>query len=204
MSTSKALNGFRPSRIRGSGANSTGYSEYKISSAYATNIFTGDLVRNVGGTVERIVSTTDMVLGVFQGCRYVANGEPKFSKYWPASTSVTEAYAFVTDDPSTTYIVQADASVTAADLNSFNFDVTIGSGSTVTGLSGFGVKATSRTAGVAPVRAISVYNVPGNNIDVSAERAFPVLEVRITQTPDRFISVLASTGALLNSTSTTY
>ena len=43
MSTSKALDGFRPSRVRGSGANSTGNSEYPIASGYASNIFSGDI-----------------------------------------------------------------------------------------------------------------------------------------------------------------
>jgi hypothetical protein len=204
MSTSKALNGFRPSRIRGSGANSTGQSEYPIASAYDTNIFTGDLVRVVDGNIQRIVSTTDMITGVFLGCSYVADGEPKFSKYWPANTSATKAVAYVADDPSATFIVQADASVTAGDINSQNFDVTLGSGSTVTGNSGFGIKASTRTTGLAPVRPISVWAVPGNDIAVGAERAYPVLEVRITQNPDQFITVVASTGALVAPTSTTY
>ena len=205
MSTSKALSGFRPSRIRGSGANSTGYNEYKISTGYATNIFTGDLVEFVNGDINVITTAANFPVGVFVGCRYVANGEPKFSKYWPASTSVTEAFAFVVDDPSATYIVQADASVSAGDLNSQNFDVTLGAGSTVTGKSGFGIKAASRTTGLATVRPIANWDVPGNDITVSAERAFPYIEVRINQHPDRFISVVASTGTLpVAGSATTY
>ena len=54
------------------------------------------------------------------GCRYVADGEQKFSKYWPSNTSATDAYAMIADDSRTVFEVQADASVTAGDLSWFS------------------------------------------------------------------------------------
>ena len=192
MSTSKALDGFRPSRIRGSGSNSTGNSEYRIASGYNANIFTGDIVKNVDGYINVITNTTDIAAGVFVGCNYTANGEPKWSKYWPSGTSASDIKALVVDGPSPTFIIQADASCTVGDINSYNFDVTLGAGSTVTGKSGFGLKASTRTTGSAMVRPIGVWDVPGNDIDVGAERAFPVLEVRLVQTQDAYVSTAVS------------
>jgi hypothetical protein len=189
MSTTKALSGFRPSRIRGSGVNSTGVSEYRIASGTTGNIFTGDLVKNVAGNIEVITSIDNRTVGVFMGCNYVQDGEPKWSSYWPSATSATDARAMVMDDPQATFTVQADASVTVGDINSKNFDVTLGSGSTYTGRSGFGIKAASRTGASAMARVISVLQEPGNNIDTATERAFPKLEVRLVQSVDAYVTV---------------
>jgi len=192
MTTTKALDGLRPSRKRGAAANSTGGNEYPIASGYASNIFTGDVVVNAAGYVNVLTTTTEKAMGVFVGCRYVANGEPKWSAYWPSGTSATDAYAMVIDDPAATFIVQADASVSIGDINSQNFNVTLGAGSTVTGRSGFGINAGTRTTGVGMLRPIAVLAEPGNDIDVAAERAYPKLEVRIVKHVDAYISADAS------------
>jgi hypothetical protein len=192
MTTTKALDGLRPSRIRGGSPNSSGMNEYRVSSGYAANIFTGDIVVNADGYVNVLTTTTQKALGVFMGCNYVANGEPKWSAYWPSGTSVTEAVAYVMDNPSATFVIQADASVSIGDINSQNFNVTLGSGSTVTGRSGFGINVSSRTTGSAMLRPIAVVNEPGNDIDVPAERAFPKLEVRIVKHVDAYISADSS------------
>jgi len=52
MALSKALDGFRPSRQKGSATNSSGVSEYSIASGYAANIFNGDVVTINVGKVE--------------------------------------------------------------------------------------------------------------------------------------------------------
>jgi hypothetical protein len=196
MSATKALFGFKPSRIRGSGPNSTGATEYRVSTGYASNIFYGDLVRNVNGYVQVISSLTDMTAGVFVGVRYVADGKPFWSKYWPANTSVSEAWAQVIDDPVATFIVQADASVSVGDLNSQNFDVTLGAGSTFTGNSGFGVKAASRKTTPGMVRPLDAYNVPGNSVNIPATMAYPILEVRLIQDGSSTYSIVTSVSAL--------
>ena len=199
MSTTKALNGFHPSRIRGGQYNTGGYNEYRVSTGYAANIFSGDLVKNVDGYINVISSITDIVNGVFVGCRYVADGKPIWSKYWPSGTSATDAFAFVVDDPNATFIVQADASVSVGDLNSQNFDVTLGAGSTLTGNSGFGVKAASRKTIAGMVRPLGAYATPGNSVDVSATMAFPVLEVRLVQGAEGYMDVVASVSAIISS-----
>tara|TARA_R100000900_G_scaffold69694_2_gene55402 strand:- start:1676 stop:2257 length:582 start_codon:yes stop_codon:yes gene_type:complete len=191
MSTTKNLRGFLPSRKRGSGSNSTGFDELPIASGDARNIFTGDLVKTSLGNVEPVSADADFAVGVFMGCHYVENGEPKFKKSWPANTSATDIKAFVNTDPKSTYFIQADASCTTGDINALNFGLTLGTGSTFTGQSGFGVKAATRNTTILPVRPIGTLDEPGNDITVATERAFPVLEVRIVKHVDAKLSAPA-------------
>jgi hypothetical protein len=187
MALSKALNGFVPSRRRGSGANSTGTSRYRIANATGSNIFYGDLVKLDGGYAEVIVTTTNYAAGAFQGCEYIdpVTKQPTFSNYFPSgvSSAVGDVTAFVVDDPAATYIVQADASVSVGDIN-LNFDVTLGAGSSFTGVSGFGIKASSRVETTAMVRVLDIYGEPGN----SFSDANPKVEVRIVQHVDADVS----------------
>lgn len=192
MALSKALDGFRPSRKKGSGCNSTGMSEYTIASAYASNIFTGDLVTMNAGNLEVVTTVgvgNDIPIGVFAGCSYTVDGEPKFSKYWPASTSASEIVALVYDDPDTTFIVQADASVTAGDVYSTTFTVTLGAGSTYTGKSGHGLKAAGR-GDDGQLTVIGAWKEPSNALG----DANPRVEVVLKQHVDAFTTVGVSAG----------
>ena len=180
MSDTLSLNGLTPARRWGSASNSTGTNMYDIQSGNATAMFTGDLVYSNSGTLK-LVSAGDgtyLPIGVFQGCEYTApNGTPTWSPYWPAAqatlTSAT-AIGYVVDDPYATFFVQADAAVSADELNTFNYEVTVGvSGSTITGRSNSGLDAASKTAGIAAMlRPIAYEQVPGN----SQSSAYPRLE----------------------------
>ena len=187
MALTKALNGFVPSRRRGSGVNSTGTSRYRVANAFGSNIFYGDLVKLDGGYIEVITTTTNYAAGVFQGCEYIdpVSKQPVFSNYYPSgvSSAVGNVTAFVVDDPAATYIVQADASVSVGDVN-LNFDVTLGAGSTVTGISGFGIDASTRKETTAMVRVLDVWGEPGN----AFSDANPKVEVRIVQHVDADVS----------------
>mgnify|MGYP003624659122 FL=1 len=188
MTTTKALDGLRPSRRRGGAPNGSGMNEYPIASGTTPALYNGDIVCQSGGYVVALVTITQKAIGVFTGCRYVENGEPKWSNFWTAALSATDAKAMVVDDPQATFEIQADSSVSIGDINGgFNFNVTLGSGSTVTGRSGYGLKAATRTTASAMIRPISVIDIPGNNIDVAAERAFPKLEVRLVRHYDAYV-----------------
>lgn len=193
MTTSKALNGFRPLRMRGSGAYSGGMSEYRIASATNVNIFTGDLVCTSLGFIRPHAAVTEKITGVFMGCNYEQDGEPKWSRHWPSGTSASNIRAMVVDDPRATFAVQADASVSLGDLYDINFDVTLGAGSTTTGKSGFGLEATTRATTQKALRIVGLIDAPGNDIDVAAERAFLQVEVRINEHIDAYISAGTST-----------
>src|SRR3989304_2595070 len=86
MANRDAPLGFQPYRhlgggvIRASGA-------YKIASAYAVSIYRGDAVVLTSGTLAIGAQDSATFVGVFAGCQYrTADGETKFSPYWPAST----------------------------------------------------------------------------------------------------------------------
>ena len=198
MTSTKALNGFRPSCKRGSNPNNQGTNEYPIASGYAANIFTGDLVRINAGNVQAITTVTEIAQGVFMGCQYVANGEQKWSKYWPSGTSATNAKAMIADDSRAVFEVQADASVTAGDLHgSLNFAVTLGSGSTFTGISGHGIAAATRTTGIAMCRPLDSVDEPGNDVANAAENAYLKLNVQLIQHTDNFLTAAVTAPATI-------
>ena len=184
MSSSKALNGFVPMRMAGSGYNTTGMTKYDIANNTASNIFFGDVVKTASGFLTPIATTTDYAVGVFMGCEYIdpTTKQLTFSRHFPANTSsaIGNPVGFVADDPYASFMIQADASVTAGDINSQNFEVTLGAGSTVTGNSGFGIKAASRATATKAVRPIAMVHEPGNAL-TGADGAFPKLEVKIVQ-----------------------
>ena len=170
----KALTGLHPARVYGSGANSTGIKKLPIASGDARDMFTGDLVK--------------------VSLYYEADGVPTWKKYWPANTSASNIEAMVMVDPDMTYYIGADASCTAGDIY-LNFDLTLGSGNTATGISGFGLKAATRVATTAQVKAVGVKDIPGNDIDVATERAFPIMAVKILRSEMDQFAVNASVVA---------
>ena len=191
MSSTKALNGFHPSRKRGSGANSTGSSRYQVAQGTNLAMYSGDLVKlNSAGYVTPITTTTDYALGVLEGIRYVdkTSKQPIWSRYIQSSVSSDDGitYALVNDDAQTTYVVQADASLSIGDLIN-NFNVTLGAGSTVTGQSGFGLIASSAATTTAMIRPVALYKVPDN----AWGDAYTKVECRIQRHIDAHQSVVA-------------
>ena len=182
MTTTKALNGLTPSRRYAGGANTTQTRNYRIASGTASNIFTGDLVHIRLGNIDVVSANTgdvDAPIGVFMGCYYEEDGEPKWRDFWPTGTSASNAYAIVCDDPQATFEIQADASCTVGDIMELNFPVTRGAGSTFTGRSGFGLKVAGTSGVAGMVRIIDFVDAPGNDIDNTSERAFPICEVQL-------------------------
>ena len=183
MTTTKALNGLTPSRRYSAGANTVQTRNYRIASGTASNMFTGDVVMVKEGNTTPVTVGNGNVnppIGVFMGCFFEENGEPKFRQFWPANTSASNAYAIVCDDPQATFEVQCDASSSVGDIMEHNFEATLGAGSTFTGRSGVGLDISTRTSGVGGMfRIIDFVDAPGNNIDNASERAFPIAEVQL-------------------------
>ena len=151
--------------------------QYRIASAYNTNIFYGDVVKLVtGGTVERDTADAAMTpIGVFMGCTFTDPGtsQPPFKQYWPASTVASDARAYVVDATdvlfkvavissaaSTTPIVIADLAITDIGANVQMVDNT---GSTVTGNSKIAVDDTSATTNTFPLRVVDVVTETKNS-----------------------------------------
>ena len=183
MTTTKALNGLTPSRRYSAGANTVQTRNYRIASGTASNMFTGDVVMVKEGNTTPVTVGNGNVnppIGVFMGCFFEENGEPKFRQFWPANTSASNDYAIVCDDPQATFEVQCDASSSVGDIMEHNFEATLGAGSTFTGRSGVGLDISTRTSGVGGMfRIIDFVDTPGNDIDNGAEAAFPIAEVQL-------------------------
>ena len=183
MTTTKALNGLTPSRRYSAGANTVQTRNYRIASGTASNMFTGDVVMVKEGNTTPVTVGNGNVnppIGVFMGCFFEENGEPKFRQFWPANTSASNAYAIVCDDPQATFEVQCDASSSVGDIMEHNFEATLGAGSTFTGRAGVGLDISTRTSGVGGMfRIIDFVDTPGNDIDNGAEAAFPIAEVQL-------------------------
>ena len=185
------LGGFRPARNYGSTSNSTGQKIMPIASGDARSIFKGDLVKVSLGNIDPVSAAADYAVGVFQGVYYESDGVPTWKQYWPANTSATNIQANVIADPDMTYNIMADASCSSGDIY-LNFELTLGAGNTATGISGFGLKASTRTAATAPVKAVGVEDIPGNDIDVATERAFPIMAVKILRNEVAMYDVASS------------
>lgn len=155
--------GFRP--IRHMSGREIVQNEYTIASAYSSNICTGDPVEMTGTGRNIQLSAANNVdsIGVFVGCQYVnSQGEQKFSKFWPASTTATEIKAFVIDDPDVIFEIQM-STVALADIGQLaNWHA--GTANTTTGVSGAYVDATTMAASDASVRILRLVDRPTNAI----------------------------------------
>jgi hypothetical protein len=168
MANQDAAFGLRLSRS-GNGSDLIGMqNKYRIAANYGTSIFQGDIVKVVtGGGIERIpAGNTDLVLGVFNGCRDTdpTTGKETFSNFYPASTNAADIEASVIDAPHAVYEIQADAAFPVADLFG-NFDIVDATaGSTVSGTSRTEIDVTTgaTTAGL-PLKAIDISTDPENS-----------------------------------------
>lgn len=177
-----ARNGFTPARKIGSNYNSGGLTQYTVANNYATAIFKGDPVELSAGTVG--VADAQNAIGVARGFAYVdATGKPVFSDYLPAGTSSagplfgeTSPVVLVEDDPKSTFIIPSDATVSAGDVG-LNFNVSIGTGNTQTGISNARLHVSSRSAASTDrlVKVVGLYKVPGNSYGAASNT---LLEVR--------------------------
>ena len=115
---------------------------YKITSAYAANIFSGDAVVATSGYLAVATASSAGLLGIFAGCQYRASdGSIVYSPYWPTTTATLgseDAVGFVYDDPNIIYRAQTsdDVAFVLATHNMTLCDlVSTHTGSTVTGQS---------------------------------------------------------------------
>jgi hypothetical protein len=156
-----------------------------IASNYNTAIYYGDIVALVaGGTIAKSGVTDDSTTtaanytyGVFMGCQYV-NGQSQTvqAQYYPG-TSVTNAIAYVVDDPMAAFkvaVVYANSVVTSVNRSIVGANMAIdqGTGSSTTGDSGAGVLVATNAAGNAatlPVRVVSVVPETATNTTAFTE-----------------------------------
>jgi hypothetical protein len=146
----------------------------------------GSPVKLSGGVVTSAGAGGDgPLLGVANGFAWVdAISGPQLRNSIPADVSSAGLFdgsdrptAYVIDNPFATFLIQANASVTAGDLG-LNFNVTAVGGdvNTVYGTSRYAILATSRTSAInTAVKLVGLANIPDNNWG----DPFPVLVVKL-------------------------
>jgi hypothetical protein len=133
MSATSAPFGFRPA-YQPIGLDRA--KKYTIASAYGTAIYKNKpVILNTNGTIVDGTAAADL-LGVFAGVEYTdAQGKPNYSNYWPAGQVATNITAWVYDDPTNVYEVQADGSIPATAIGDQADMSNATAGSAQTGLS---------------------------------------------------------------------
>jgi len=180
MANKDAPFGFRPTKMLGGAPFNGSQTEYGIASTYNTNIFSGDAVElHTDGTVTIAAAGQTNILGVFNGCFYTdSTGAPNWSKYWPASTTSTDAVAFVVDNPNVLFEAQEDSTDIGASWpanrgSNANF-VSTHAGSTKTGRSKQELDSDNITAATANFRIVELSKDPDNSDTASANCNFLV------------------------------
>lgn len=176
-----SANGFWPSRHLQGGVIRA--NEYEIADAYSSNIFSGDVVKLATTGYIQVASAGDTnLIGVFQGVQWTASdGELKFARYWPASTSVktgTKIKAFVYDDPNIAFAVQTltGTAYTKA-MEGGNCDIKAEhAGSTSTGQSGMEADIATVVTTTANLRIIKLIDRPDNELGAHAKIECFILE----------------------------
>ena len=150
---------------------------YAILTGYTSNIFGNQPVKiGTGGNIEA-AAIGDRFIGTFQGVEFTdTDGRRRVSNKWTASTSATDIVAYVTLDPTIVYEIQANATMTVANIGE-QFDFTaITAGSTVIGLSQLMLDVAS-SANNASLRVIGLSPGPDNAWGDN----FPIVEVQVSE-----------------------
>lgn len=195
MTTTKSGGGLQPTRQIGGSPFSGATNKYRVINNYSGNLFRGDAVAyNVTTRTLTQVSGTgaaepNFAKGVFIGAEWVdpTTRQPQFRSFLPAGTSSLTGtpQAYVADDGRTTFVIQADATISVGDIG-LNFEVTLAQGNSFTQRSGFLLRAASRTAGAALLRLTGLNETPDNGFETGASGGdpFPYVEVQFLQTED--------------------
>lgn len=167
MANVDSVFGARIAQVQRASGYSGKVNSYTIPASDGTALFFGDFVKLTGtsaqnedGVYHPVVTqaaATETLVGVVVGFKVNADNLSRI--YRPASTLRT---VYVADDPYELFEIQAssDAAIVVGDIGQ-NADITVGSGSTVTGLSGMELDQTSLTAATAQLRILRL--MPGED-----------------------------------------
>ena len=155
---------------------------YQIADNQSGAIFQGDLVTLKDGYIIKFApGTNTAAVGVFNGCNYIdpTSGKPTWKNYYPGSVNITSGIITceVLDDPNQLFLIQADGSVTRANLGK-NADVTASTtGSTTTGVSNMTLdSATIATTAALNLKLVDLWFAPGNELG-----SYAVVVVKINE-----------------------
>jgi len=171
--------GFLPINLIGGQVFAGSTRMYPIQYGFATDIFYGDFVKVVRGSVTRatIGATTasNAITGVFFGCSYTdpVTKTKRFSQYYPASTLAGDAVAYVVDDPDAVFKAAVCSATTVMASGAYamvgtNLSCIDNTGSTSTGNSKNAILAPTATpvTSILPLRCVGV--VPETSVSSTA------------------------------------
>jgi len=181
MANQETAYGLRPIGLVGSGANSTGVTQYEIASNNTNAIFQYSIcVPTSAGVIDQAGATnggTTQALGVLMGVEYQdsVQKKPVFLNYWPGSGSVSvdtnyPVKAFVADNPNQLFKVASDASLTdratalAAVFANASLGTSARTGSTDTGSANGALSVSSiATTATLPLRIVGILDDEANS-----------------------------------------
>ena len=171
--------GFLPIKLIGGQVYAGSTRMYPIQYGYATDIFYGDFVKVVRGSLTRVsigaATNSNAVTGVFFGCSYTdpVTKDKRYSQYWPASTLAGDAVAYVCDDPDTVFKAAVCSSGTTMASGAYamigtNLSAINNTGNANTGNSKNAILAPTATpvTSILPLRCVGV--VPETSISYAA------------------------------------
>ena len=181
MANQETAYGLRPVGLVGSGANSTGVTQYEIASNNTNAIYQYAIcVPLAAGVIDQAGDTaggTTPALGVLMGVEYVdsVSKKPIWVSYWPGSGSVSvdtnhPVKAFVADNPNQLFKVASDASLTdrATALTAVFANASLGTsartGSSDTGNASGALSVSSiATTATVPLRIVGIMDDAANS-----------------------------------------
>ena len=161
------------------------------------------IVIKTAGTIKASAGTSLKPSGVFQGCTYVEDGEPKFSRHWTGATSASDVKLHVITDPAQTYYIQANATLSDGEIGivkNYTCSVTNTSvGSTTTGQSRYHLEAAAVGQGVeigAHARIVGRKMIDGASVggNVTDTDQYPIVEVWLSGHRSNFVKAQVSTS----------
>lgn len=168
MANTNAPFGARPYKGLGPGAN---FEVLKIKAgiddANSTKIYKGDFVKKLNtGYLAQWTATTavSQLAGIFWGCQYLSTalGRRVYSAYWPGADTAVDADIFMIPLSGASpmqVVMQCDSTGVALADRNLNFDIAVGTGSTVTGLSGSYVDvSTGAATATLPLRLVHLWS----------------------------------------------
>src|SRR6056300_1231898 len=181
MANATTAYGLRPIGLVGSGANSTGVTEYEIASNNTNAIFQYSIcVPTAAGVIDQAGATnggTVQALGVLMGVQYQdsVQKKPVWLNYWPGSASVSvdtnyPVKAYVADNPNQIFQVASDASLTnratalATVFSNASLGTSAQAGSTDNGNSTSALSVSSvNTTATLPLRIVGIVDDEANS-----------------------------------------
>ncbi len=180
MSNPQTFFGLQPARPLGTGVPNFAVNKGVIAYNNANTFGEGDVVQLLStGVIDRALTTSNPVLGVFSSCNYAnpANTiQPGNVRFWNAPTlaSTTAVTAQYWDDPTIVYRVRANGSVPQSSIGLNATFSNNAAPNSLTGLSSLALDvSTIQTTSNLPLRIIG-FAADANNDPTSA---YPVLEV---------------------------